>query len=394
MNYTDEMIQFIIQLKKAGNTWEELTLKFNENFAHELDSPKTWNALRKTHTRYKDMDLNDDNYLSNLKQVHTAKKASSKIAKDNKIILDSLTNRSSVLEEVKELFKQVKFSKPKAVKFKKDKKKKNMTLEVMLTDLHYGKLTDRFNFQIARKYMRKMADTVLGEIERESKNFNVEKVIGLLGGDLLENATMHGLESMRSSEASNSEQIRAAIESIFEDFIVPVASSGRNIEFICVTGNHDREGMNKTYNNPGKEHFTWIIYNTLQMLTKAAKLKNVSFIIPEGTYSVYEVYGSTAILEHGDFIKGGMTRNATEGHLAKRGTQIGKIIDFMRLGHFHELTMYGRGKIIVNGSFPGQDSYAEINGYHSTSVQVINYYVETKSRPNPYYKSFPVYLDE
>ena len=61
-------------------------------------------------------------------------------------------------------------------------------------------------------------------------------------------------------------------------------------------------------------------------------------------------------MEHGDHIKGGMTRKACESHLAKRSTQINQLIDYMRVGHFHEITMYGRGKIIVNGSFPGQDS--------------------------------------
>ena len=98
----------------------------------------------------------------------------------------------------------------------------------------------------------------------------------------------------------------------------------------------------------------------------------------EGIYCTLDLYGDTVLYEHMDYVKGGVTRNSCEAHLAKRNKQVGKLITYLRGGHYHEHIAYGRGRVIINGSVPGQDSYAEINGYDSEAVQVINYYVETK----------------
>lgn len=267
-----------------------------------------------------------------------------------------------------------------------------MTVEVMLSDLHYGKLSKSFNSETSRSFAKKMSETVISEIQRKQKSYNVDKLVTLLVGDIIENASFHGVESRRASEFGDAEQVRLAIESIFEDYILPIASLGLPLEFYCVTGNHCRMEMNKTYQDPGKEAFSWIIYKALELLCKQAKIK-AKFVIPEGINVVYEIYGDKCLVEHGDHIKGGLTRKACEGHMAKRSAQMGFLIDYLRIGHFHEITMHGRGKIIVNGSFPGQDGYAEINGYNSESAQIINFYVDNKNRPNSYYSSFPVYLN-
>jgi hypothetical protein len=79
--------------------------------------------------------------------------------------------------------------------------------------------------------------------------------------------------------------------------------------------------------------------------------------------------------------------------LSRRQSQINKIIDFFRIGHWHEVTQHGQGRAMVNGSVPGQDSYADSKGYNSEAVQILNYYVETKNRPTCFFRSFPIYLD-
>ena len=199
------------------------------------------------------------------------------------------------------------------------------------------------------------------------------------------------MESAKGSEFGNSRQVQEAIISIFEDIIVPIASLGVKVHVPSVTGNHDRTEHSKTYHNPGEENLTYIIYKTVEYLTKQAGFKNVTFDIPKGPYATVDIYGNIALYEHYDNSKGN-TRNALEALMMKRQMQVKDVISFMRGGHFHEATMYGRGKIIVNGSVPGQDSYANVLGFDSEATQTINYYVETKTRPTSFFSTFPVYL--
>jgi predicted phosphodiesterase len=385
--YTDEQLKFILD-NKEKYTWEKLADKYNQFFEDE----KTPNALRKTYKRFQDYEFSQEEMVTNIRRAHLATKGKSIVAKENKALVEHLASRDSLIDEIKDLIKTIRFTKPKTIRVKKDRKKKNMTMEVMLSDLHYGKLTKKFNGDRAREMAKQMGQVVLAEIERYSKFYNVEKVVTIFGGDMIENSDFHGVESRMASEYGNSEQVRICLESLFQDYIAPIASSGRELHFVCVTGNHDRTGMKSTYQDPGKENLTWIVYRTLELMCKTVKIK-AKFDIPDGVYATYNVYGNTVLVEHGDHIKGGMTRNACESHMAKRSKQVGGLIDYMRLGHFHEPTMYGRGRVIVNGSFPGQDGYSEINGYNSESVQMINYYIESESRPTSYYHSFPVYLE-
>ena len=80
--------------------------------------------------------------------------------------------------------------------------------------------------------------------------------------------------------------------------------------------------------------------------------------------------------------------------MAKSGTQINKVIDYWRGGHWHEPVQYGRGRAMINGSVPVQDSYADSNGYASEPLQILNYYVQTSKRDQCFFRSFPIFLKE
>lgn len=382
--WNESDIEKLLKLRQEGNTWDQLTKHFPEFTA---------NALRKAYYRYEGLETSSDPVVESLKAAERAKKQKAVIVKENKHVLSYLEKRQDLLSEVRDLVSNTKFTKPVILKPKFDKKKRNMTMEIMLTDLHYGKKSKTFNTAVAQSRMKKFGEVVLSEIDRYSQLYNVEKLITFLGGDIIENSDFHGVESRRASEYGNSEQVVVAVKSLFNDYFAPVASTGREIVVVAVTGNHDRTGEHSTYQDPGKENLTWIIYKMLEDMCKLAGFKNIKFIIPDGVYHVLDVYGSPVLYEHGDHVKGGVSRKACESHLAKRSKQVGKLIRFFRMGHFHEKTMFGRGRVIVNASLAGQDGYSEINGYDSEASQTINYYIETKDRPDPFYHSFPVCLE-
>lgn len=395
--YTDSQIVDIVLLRRTRLSWGEVAEHFNKKY----NTSKSSETLRAAYKKYGDqIELTDDqSHIKTLKSIITTKKQSSHLAKQNKVILETLVNQDDLLERVSEIVGTINKGAVKISKFSKakiDKRKKAMTIEVLLSDLHYGKKTDTFNLEVARRRMKELASTVIKEIYRSKELYNVERLIVALLGDIIESYTMHKLESARGCEFGNSRQIQEAINSLFFDFFVPVseecAKLGVKIDVPSVTGNHDRTENDRTMADPGEENVTYIIYKTLELLIKQSKMNHVQFYIPKSPYQTLDIYGSTALYEHGDNSKAN-TRQALLSLMASRQGQLGKIISFMRVGHYHEATIFGRGKIIVNGCLPGQDSYADVKGYDTDAEQLISYYVQTSDRPTPYYRSFPVYLE-
>lgn len=388
--WTEKQIKFVLDLHKEGYSRSEIAQDFNEEFG----TKRTGNSIKHCIDTYQDYNVVKEAHIDSIRSLHSARKSRSKVARENKVILDHLEIQDDIKQALDEMFKTVKFTKPKiSKKPSRSKKKKDMTIEHMLTDLHYGKLSETFNFEVARERMSRLAKHTIEEINRYSKTYNIDRSILFLGGDIIEGATIHGTESRMASESGNSEQITQAIVSLYEDYIVPVSSYGHKIKVIAVPGNHDRDGKDKTYQKPGKEAFTWIIYKTLEQLCKAANIKNIEFVITESIYHIEDIYGSKVLYEHGDHVKG-TSKTAIQTHMGKRGVQNDTLIDFIRLGHYHERIEFGRGRIIMNPSLAGQDSYAEINGYDTEAAQTINYYIKTEKRKNPFYHSFCCYLDD
>ncbi len=380
--YTDKQLSYINKLVDEDFTWAEVTDSFN----HEFNESKTPNAIRKTYNRFQNLKYDESTLIDKVVESHRTKKRSAKLAKENLVILDYLSKQDEMLTAFKDLVEQIEFSKIKIIKHKKERKKRNMTMEALLSDVHFGK---RGNESI-KGQLQKFTRVIVEESERHSKLYNVEKIILACLGDLVENQTFHGIESANACYLNDSEQEVIAIETIFTDIITPLALTGRKIVIPCITGNHDRRRKDKTYVLAGKDNRTWTIYKVLEMLAKKAKFKNVEFIIPEKTYCSYSIYGSVVLYEHGD--ECGKGKVQLENQISKRSKQIGSIIDFLRVGHWHEYCCFDRGRIIINGSPCLYDSYADTKGYNSQPCQVINYYIETKSRPDSFYTSFPVSL--
>ena len=196
---------------------------------------------------------------------------------ENKLA-DKQTYEKTVIEAIKGLKTSIPKFKTTIAKPKKAKGKKNMAVELMLSDIHYGKLTSEFKLEVCRNRMRDLTKVFLSEVEQKQKTFNVNKIVLALIGDIIESYTMHGLESATSCEFGNSRQVQEAIESLFYDTLLPISSTGIDIIVPCVPGNHDRADIKKTMNMPGENNLSWIIYKMLESLAQAHKLKNVKFM--------------------------------------------------------------------------------------------------------------------
>jgi len=389
MNLNEEQIEFIIHKKTVSHkSFSEIADAMNRKWSDlNMDSME----VRRQFQRHKELADSDVYNIKQLKAIHRTKKANGLVSKENRTILQIWNDRDDILDAIKEATKEINRIKVKPLKLPKSKKKKSMTKELLLSDIHFGKKTDSFNLEVCKKRLKEVVHATIGEIHRDSKDYNVDEIIVGLLGDIIENYSMHVLESARGCEFGNAKQIYEALINIFKIVIVPLNQLGIKMRVVCVTGNHDRDGVNRTYHNPGEENFTHIIYHAIKDLAETAGLKNIEFIIPKEPWAILQVYDNNVLYEHYDNCKNS-DRKGLETLMTKRANQLGVIIDYMRGGHFHEPTSFRNGRIQINGCLTGNDSFANVLGFNAEASQTLNSFVNS-SRRHKMYKSFNILLE-
>lgn len=315
------------------------------------------------------------------------------ITKLEKQVGDQINFEEQVLKTVRIAIERLNPPKYKIPKFVPDKTKKQMTMELMLSDIHFGKKSETFDLTILKTRLAKLTKVFLEELKyKKDQGYEVERIILSLLGDIIESYTMHGSESSLSCEFGNPKQIYSAIKVLFDEVFLPIANTGIKIDVPAVAGNHDRTETHRTYNNPGENYMTWVIYNCLKDYCELANLTNVKFDIPISGFTTTSVYGHVILFEHLDNAKS-TQKGALDDIIQARSKQLGVQIKMLRGGHWHEYVCYERGRIIINESACGQDSYAKVKGFATTAGQVINFYVNDPKLPNAFLYSYPVSLE-
>jgi len=389
--YTDGQIAEILARKVAGEDWKTIVNAINKVYGIDV----TVHGVRKAYARNKDRFsvAKDKVAIEILKETARTKRANSHVMQRNKFIVEALVGQDDLKDQIQDLVDSLAKHKP-IKRAKPDTRKPSLTVEMLVSDVHVGKKTDTFNLEVCRQRLRLFTQVTLTDIARKSAHYSVDRIVVAILGDLIENALMHGKESMAGCEFDNAEQVRWAIELLYAEVLLPIAQLGIAVDVVCIGGNHDRQEERPTFNNPGKNGLSWVIYQLLKMLSDRAGLKHLTWHIPEGVYQVLDIYGTKILYEHGDRIPGGNSKVAFMNQLAKRGAQLGVLLHGGRFGHWHAFSLYENGAAIVNGSVPGQDSYADVNGFNSLPGQVITYYVKTKNRDNAYWYSWLVQLGQ
>jgi hypothetical protein len=397
---------YIVNLKDNSDmSWKEIVQNYNEKFNQLVTSDsirKRYNRCKEimTDEEYNKIMASDEQAVDILKKNQRITKTNRLVNTNNRVVLECWNDRDDIIDAIQSVIDGGEFPKYDVPKLLKSSNKEKMTFEQLISDVHFGKLIKDDNGNIIvngeeiTRRVQKLTNQILKEIERNKGFFDIERfVIGMLG-DLIESSHMHGEESLKGCEYGTSRQIFECIQSLFNHLLVPIAMTGIPIiDIYCVPGNHDRVEEKQTYVQPGENNLTYVIYKTLEMMCKAANLKNIEFHITTGGYICADIYGNNIVYEHGHELKS-LDRQKMLNMLNNRQNQIGKIVHFYRIGHWHEKVEYGQGRIQVNGSVPGQDDYAKGKGFDSEALQILNCYVKTNKRRTSFFKSFPIYLEE
>ena len=380
----------IAELRLKGKSWPQIQKHLCKHYGVDRARSTIIEAFQKVEHLF---DMSDDlQAVEVLKESARVKKTNSVRAKQARLALEYFNQQDDILTRLQDYLDKKKFvvQKPKVSCAKSDKKD-NMTMEVMYTDVHMGKLSDTFNREVCIARTKAYMETIAGEFKRYSSLYNVERLVLFLGGDNIENANIHGVESTKGSEAPTPAQVVWYIDAAFEHLILPISELGVDVDVVCIAGNHDRQDEKKTFHYPGYDSEAWIMYNALERMSRWAGLENFTWHIPRGVFHHLDIYGNTILYEHGDHVKG-TSRAALNAHLHKRSQQIGTLISGLRCGHWHEYLCMDEGRAVINASVCGMDSYSEVLGYSSKAGQVINYYVDS-DRDNSFYHSFLAQLE-
>ena len=388
--YTDEQLKYVVEIGKQKTlTWQQVADRFNKKF----NLTKTSNAVRKLYEVWSDHDFNSDEMIKNIRSAYSTRKLNSKLRKENRVILDELEVQEQFLDSLSEVIKGSEIKKVKITKQPMSKKKKNLGVELFISDVHVGLKTKSYNLEVCEKRVTKYTEAAIKDINRYRKDYNISKIQINLAGDLIQGENLHGSDSQHSCEFSDARQMAEAIRVFFYKVILPVAKLGHKVDIIGIAGNHDRQSKDRPITNAGERYLTYTIYKAMEMLCIQSGLKNVSWEIPIKEYTYFDMFGHNFIVEHGH--AKGIQPNSTalEKQLLKRANQLGIIAKGIRIGHFHTSLVSNNGRHIVGPSPVSDDCFGDHLGYISYPAMMINYYAETEERTTSFYHSFDVNLE-
>lgn len=271
-----------------------------------------------------------------------------------------------------------------------------MTVEALLSDLQIGKLVgSSYNSRVAVDRLRAYTTALMRDIALKARvGFRIERIVLALLGDIIESDKKHP-NSGRSCDIGTAEQIHLAQLHLYELVIEPLASLGIPVTVVCVTGNHDHDGHGLAMFEPGKNHLSYGLYKALELIANKAKLTNVDFIIPRGSFTVVDIYGQVVLYEHGVGVA--VSEAAMRAHKGKRAEQLQLHITYFRMGDKHTVTSFNSGQYVVNGAFFGTDNegaeYSGILGFCSVPAQFIGYHVPRRDSRFTLYDTFTIQLD-
>lgn len=262
------------------------------------------------------------------------------------LLLDALTTAITPLE----------FSPPKIIQPQSNEQKDEEVAVLMLSDLHFGKKTSKFNLDIARRRFTSIIDGAIKIAQLHRRAYPINKLVILWCGDLVDGSGIYKTHA-HNVDANIVNQIFSTAPFVVEQ-IARLSTVFDNVECYAVSGNHGRlSSFAHDYDN-----FDTIYCKTLEIAT--SNLKNVSWQIPLNKwYQVISVNNTKILIFHGHQIK--MHLNLPWYSLTTRISRWAtsknvKSFDVSCSGHFHTSSClrWGDKTIFTNGTIVAQDEFA------------------------------------
>lgn len=255
---------------------------------------------------------------------------------------------------------------PKIMAREKKSGVREMTAVVLASDWHVEEpvsaesvaFRNEYNLTIAEERINRFFQGIIWNIEhqRASGRIVVNDLILWLGGDLM-TGYIHP-ELVEHNEMSPTETVRWLLPKL-RDGIYTLLNvlDLAHIEIPCSFGNHGRTTDKPRISTGYSNSFEWLMYHSLA--DEFRKESRIHFEITNSSHQYVQVYDKTLHFHHGDDLKymGGVGGLAIPLLKAIPMWDMIKKCDVHNIGHFHQLSDFGRA--VVNGSMIGYGPYSQ-----------------------------------
>jgi len=366
-SYTDEQIKFIKDLVTEGLDWQDITDAFNGMF----DTKKTLKALQNKYYTVQDYDLSDDEMLLNIRAAHSAKKASSRVRKENRLVLDALQEREEFLDELLSINSIIPIKMHPKVKIKR-RGTPSRSVVAHISDTHIGVNINEEEMGGTNKFNSTIAARRFAMFFFEIANYKLDhrkdtELVLVLNGDILA-GVIHNQEHVVDRMST---QFSSALR-ILSQGISFLSQHFADIRVICTTGNHDRR-MHKADKGRASadkwDSFSIDLYISLR--ERFVEYDNINFTIPVTPYALFKVQGHNFFATHGDTIIniGNVSKKIEFKNLKDQINDISIALDtklhVVMVGHVHKQTyqtLDNGTELLINNSLSGVDTFAQSIG--------------------------------
>jgi hypothetical protein len=358
--WTEKEIKYVLKRHEKGDSRHTIADKYKEEFG----TKRTANSIKHCIDTYEDYDVSEEAHIASLKQLHSTRKSKSKVAKDNKAIMDNMIIQEEFLAEFKESLKTSTFKIHPIVK-KVPKKPSNRTIVAHISDTHFGADIDSEEMGGLNGYTNVEEARRLAFFVKEVASYKIDHrkdtdLVIALNADIIQ-GMIHNIDTTTPLTSQFSRALH-----LLSQGISYLANEYSSVKVICTTGNHGRAMHRPDKGRPTKNR--WDGYSTMLNIALEYALKpfkNVSFDIPTTPYWYGKIRGHNYFIVHSDAVlsTGSIGKNVSVDSIKNKVNDlisgIGSI-DVVLAGHTHIplATILNNGTtLLCNGNLSGVDEF-------------------------------------
>lgn len=239
------------------------------------------------------------------------------------------------------------------------------SLVLLLSDLHFGKMTENFNLEEAKRRIKSIPNQLLNIPE-------VDEIVVCLVGDIVDGEDIYAHQN-GEIEVAVITQAQTAVESIWQLLLDLREKFKCKVRVETAPGNHGR--MSKTADP--RSNWDNVCY---MMLAEIAKFKgdtDIEVNLNFDSFRIFDVKGKTGMAYH----YGTKHLGTPSMQVKYAGWIVSHNVDFIVHGHWHHWsieTYLGR-PMISNGSLPGPDDLSRSMAVEEPPRQA--YFLVSKDMP-------------
>lgn len=316
-----------------------------------------------------DIEVKGNSYWQ--RQYHQLARKYEKLAEDQSVIDQLVTDIKEIAPVSYDPAPHVSFA-------KKFSSGKPQSAVLMFSDTHVGldvKPTQTlgfgcYNFPLFLARLKFLESAVLS-ILRDHTTTQVPELVIPIMGDMLDGNLNHSAEAGQVNTLFS--QFYAAGHAIAQ-FLRNLAANVPKVRCYTVVGNHTRWGTQKKMpTNNRYSNLDSFLYAFLAALTE--NVTNIEWNLSQQPFSIFEVQGFRFHASHGDHLRGGDKALGIPNHSV--GRQISTTTQLFNkhgvaaphyylTGHLHRgiSLPHAAGEFLINGGFPGLDTYALMEAFN------------------------------